>query len=180
MGGPGGPRRYPASVRLAVGDLVVYGSHGSGPVAARETRLVLGKRQEVVVLALAGGLRVELSLKQAREVLRPLADSTDMSRVQETLGAGHFVNNDSWLKRQRDSRAKLSGGDPVGLAEIIRDAASRDRTVSAKGAKLRLSPGEREVFVKARQLLAAEIALVQDIELAEADTWIDEQLMRAS
>jgi RNA polymerase-interacting CarD/CdnL/TRCF family regulator len=76
-------------VRLAVGDLVVYGSHGSGPIAARETRLVLGKRQEVVVLALTGGLRVELSLKQAQEVLRPLAGSTEMSRVQATLGADH-------------------------------------------------------------------------------------------
>ena len=54
--------RYPALVRLAVGDMVVYGSHGAGPVAARETRVVLGKRQEVIVLALAGGLSVELPL----------------------------------------------------------------------------------------------------------------------
>lgn len=167
-------------MRLAVGDLVVYGSHGSGPVVARATRVVLGKRQEVVVLALAGGLSVELPLKRARELLRPLAAPADMSRVQETLGAEHLVNTDTWLKRRRDSEAKLSSGTAIGLAEIIRDGARRDGTVSAKGAKLRLSPGERELFVKARQLLAAEIALVRGVEPAEADTWIDEQLMRTS
>jgi hypothetical protein len=56
----GGEKRrayYPAVVRLAVGDMVVYGSHGAGHVAARERRVVLGKRQEVIVLALAAGSR---------------------------------------------------------------------------------------------------------------------------
>jgi CarD family transcriptional regulator len=159
--------------------MVVYGSHGAGPVAARVTRVVLGKRQEVIVLALAGGLSVELPLKRAQELLRPLADGADISRVQETLGAEHAVSSDPWLKRRRDSQAKLNSGDPVELAEIIRDGASREGTVSAKGTKSQLSPGERELFTKARQLLSAEIALVRGVEPAEADTWIDEQLTRA-
>jgi len=158
--------------------MVVYGSHGAGSVAARETRVVLGKRQEVIVLALAGGLSVELPLKRARELLRPLADQADISRVQETLGADHAVSTDPWLKRRRDSQTKLSSGDPIGLAEIIRDGAHREGALSAKGAKLQLSPGERELFAKARQLLAAEIALVRGVEPAEADTWIDDQLTR--
>ncbi len=63
--------RYPALVRLAVGDMVVYASHGAGHVAARERRVVLGKRQEVIVLALAGGLSVELPMERAHELLRP-------------------------------------------------------------------------------------------------------------
>jgi RNA polymerase-interacting CarD/CdnL/TRCF family regulator len=52
-------------VRLAVGDTVVYASHGAGHVAAREKRVILGKRQEVIVLALAGGLSVELPMELA-------------------------------------------------------------------------------------------------------------------
>jgi len=51
--------RYPAWTRLAVGNLVAYGSHGAGQVAARETKVVLGKRREVVVLTLTGGLSVD-------------------------------------------------------------------------------------------------------------------------
>jgi CarD family transcriptional regulator len=170
--------RYPAEVRLAVGDLVVYGSHGAGHVTARERRVVLGKRQEVIVLALAGGLSVELPMELARKLLRPLASEADMSRVQKTLSADHAVSSDPWLKRRRDSQAKLTGGDPIELAEIIRDSARREWTLPARGTKTQLSPGERELFVKARQLLSNEIALARGVESADASAWIDEQLTR--
>src|SRR5437867_1008513 len=170
--------RYPALVRLAVGDVVVYASHGAGHVAARERRVVLGRRQEVVVLALAGGLSVELPMERAHELLRPLVSEADMSRVQKTLGAEQAVSGDSWLKRRRDSQAKLTGGDPVGLAELIRDGARREWALPARGIKSQLSPGERELFLKARQLLSNEIALARGVEPAEADAWIDEQLTR--
>ena len=167
-------------MRLAVGDMVVHGSHGAGPVAARESRVVLGKRQEVVVLALAGGLSVELPLERAHELLRPLADASDISRVQEILGADQAVSDDPWLKRRRDALAKLTSGDPIGLAEIIRDGARRESTRSAKGVKSELSPGERELFTKARRLLSTEIALARGIEADEADIWIDVQLARGA
>ena len=75
--------------------MVVYASHGAGHVAARERRVVLGKRQEVIVLALAGGLSVELPMELAHELLRPLASEADMSRVQQTLGADHAVQQGS-------------------------------------------------------------------------------------
>ena len=171
---------YPAVVRLAVGDTIVYGSHGAGHVAARKRRVVLGERQEVIVLALAGGLSVELPMERARELLRPLASEADMSRVQKTLGADHAVSGDSWLKRRRDSQAKLTGGNPIELAEIIRDSARREWTLPATGTKSRLSPGEKELFAKARQLLSNEIALARGVEPAEANAWIDEQLTRTA
>ena len=156
----------------------MYASHGAGHVAARERRVVLGKRQEVIVLALAGGLSVELPMERARELLRPLASEADMSRVQKTLGADHAISGDPWLKRRRESQAKLTGGDPIKLAEIIRDGAHREWTLPAKGTKSHLSPGERDLFVKARQLLSNEIALLRGVEPAEANAWIDQQLTR--
>jgi CarD family transcriptional regulator len=162
-------------VRLAVGDMVVYASHGAGHVAARERKVILGKRQEVIVLALAGGLSVELPMERAHELLRPLASEADMARVQKTLGADHAANSDPWLKRRRDSQAKLTAGDPIELAEIIRDSAHRESTLPAKS---RLSPAERDLSVKARQLLSTEIALARGVGPAEANAWIDEQLTR--
>jgi CarD family transcriptional regulator len=164
-------------VRLAVGDMVVYAPHGAGSVAARERRVVLGKRQEVVVLALSGGLSVELPMERARELLRPLASESDISRVQTTLGADPADNRDPWLKRRRDSQAKLTGGDPIELAELIRDSAHREWTLPAQS---QLSLGERDLFVKARQLLSDEIALARGVEPAEANAWIDEQLTRTA
>ena len=153
--------------------MVVYASHGAGHVAARERRVVLGRRQEVIVLALAGGLSVELPMERAHELLRPLASEADISRVQRTLAADHAVSRDPWLKRRRDSQAKLTGGDPIELAEIIRDSAHREATLPGKS---QLSPGERDLFVKARRLLSNEIALARGVEPAEANAWIEEQL----
>jgi CarD family transcriptional regulator len=158
--------------------MVVYASHGAGHVAARERRVVLGKQQEVVVLALAGGLSVELPMERAHELLRPLASEADLARVQKTLGADDAVSGDPWLKRRRDSQAKLTGGGAVELAEIIRDSAHREWTLSPKGTKSQLSPGEKELFAKARQLLSNEIALARGVEPAQANAWIDEQLTR--
>lgn len=158
--------------------MVAYGSHGAGPVAARETRIVAGKRQEVVVLALANGLSIELPLERAQELLRPLADEAALAHVQKTLSQDQAASGDTWLKRRQDSLAKLSNGDPVSLAEIIRDGASRDVTVSNTRVKSALSPGERELSTKARELLSIEIALVRGLEQGEANTWIDEQLAR--
>ena len=155
---------------------MVYGSHGAGPVTARESKVVLGTRQEVVVLELTGGLRVELPLERAKELLRPLASESDLSRVQEELGADQAVSTDTWLKRQRQSVATLNDGDPIGLARIIRDGARREAARASKDGISRLSVWERQIAAKARGLLSTEIAFARSVEPEEANVWIDRQL----
>lgn len=155
----------------------MYGSHGAGPVTARESKVVLGTQQEVIELAFTGGLRVELPLKRAHELLRPLATEADLARVQDVLRADQTVSGESWLKRQRESRARLSDGDPIGLAHIIRDSARREAARPRKGAKGGgHSLWERELATKARGLLSTEIAFARDVEPEEANGWIDRQL----
>lgn len=168
------------TVKLAVGDVVVYGTHGIGRIAAREQQLVLGATREVVVLELADGLTVTLPLALAREQLRPLATEADMDRVQQTLREDRVLSKDPWLSRRRETLAKLTGGDPVELAEIVGDGVQRERARRAKGDKPRVSTGEREIFVRARNLLSGEIARARGIQQAEADGWIEEQLTRTA
>jgi CarD family transcriptional regulator len=163
-------------VRLAVGDVVVYAAHGVGRVAAREKRMVLGAAQEILVLELAGGLSVTLPVERARELLRPLLSKTDLCRVQETLREDHTLGEDGWLKRRKNTQAKLKGGDPLGLAEVVRDCARREQRLIAKHAGSQLSPSERDLYKRARRLLSDEIGLARDLEPAEADAWIEEQL----
>ncbi len=171
---------YAAGVKLAVGDIVVYGTHGIGRVAAREEQLVLGATREVVVVVeLADGLTVTLPLGRAREQLRPLASEADVHRVQKTLREDRILSVGPWLSRRRETLAKLTGSDPVELAEIVGDGAQRERTQRANGNKPQLSSGEREIFVKAWKLLSGEIARARGLGQAEADGWIDEQLTRA-
>jgi CarD family transcriptional regulator len=142
---------------------------------------VLGTPQDVIVLELAGGLRVELPLERARERLRPLATDLDITRVKETLSAGRPGSDDTWLKRHRVALAKLTAGEPIGLAEIIRDSTGRERRKqSTRSAKPMLSPRERQLLTQARRLLSTEIALLRGIEPEQAEAWIDRQLERAA
>ena len=98
-------RRAAARVlKLAVGDVVVYGAHGAGSVSARETRKLEGGTHTVVVLALPGGLWIELPLDRANEQLRPLADAAEVARVQGVLGSDGIVSGETWLTRRRHAR----------------------------------------------------------------------------
>ncbi len=167
---------YSGGVRLAVGDVVVYPAHGVGRVAAREKQLGLGTAQEILVLELADGLSVTLPVERARELLRPLLSEVDLRRVQETLRKEHTLSEDVWLKRRKDTQVKLAGGDPLGLAEVVRDCARRQKRLIAKRTGSQLSPSERDLYTRARRLLSGEIGLARGLEQAEADAWIEEQL----
>jgi CarD family transcriptional regulator len=165
-------------VRFAVGDVVVYGTHGIGRIASRDERAVLGETKEVVVVELEDGLTVTLPLERAREQLRPLASEADVREVRKELRADRELNLGPWLSRRQAALEKLASADPVKLAEIVSEGAQRERMRLGSRAKPQLSAGEREIFVKARKLLAVEIAQALGLQPADADGWIDEQLAR--
>ena len=165
---------------MAVGDLVVYGSHGVGRVVVREERLLQSALREVVVLELADGLSVTLPVELARTQLRPLLNQTDLQRVRETLREEHTPTDAVWLKRRKETQVKLAGGDPLGLAEVVRDGAFRQRKLRAKGNGSQLSSAEKDMYKRARRLLSTEISRANGLEPSAAEAWIDKQLGAAS
>lgn len=165
-------------MQLAVGDLVVYGTHGVGRVAAHTNHVANGEKRELVVLELTDGLTVTLPITRAREHLRPVATKADLKSIRETLRADRRLSSEPWLSRRRETIEKLTAGTLVGLAEIVSDGAQRERIRLASGNTSRLPTAEREVFVKARGLLCDEIALALSLQPAEADGWIEKQLAR--
>jgi CarD family transcriptional regulator len=165
-------------VKLAVGDVVVYGTHGVGRIAAREEQVVFGAAAEVVVVELEDGLRVTLPLARAQEHLRPLATEAQVREIRDALRGDAALSAGPWLSRRRETVEKLTEASPVQLAEIVSEGAQRQRLRLAKGEKPQLSTGEKEIFTRARKLLADEIALALDLQPAAAEGWIDEQLTR--
>ena len=160
-------------VKLAVGDVVVYGAHGAGTVETRETRSVDGEQQTVVVVALAGGLSVQLPLALAQERLRALVDEPGLTTVEQVLRAAPPSSGESWLQRRREALTRL--GDASGLAEIIRDGHARE-SAPVRGLGSRLAPSERELVQRARGLLTSEIALARNVPVVEAEAWLDRAL----
>jgi CarD family transcriptional regulator len=165
-------------VELSVGDIVVYGTHGVGRVVARKSESVAGEMQDMVVLELEDALTVTLTVDRAQGQLRPLATDADLDHISIALREDRELSGDPWLTRKRDTVAKLTAGSPVALAEIVRDGARRERELQARKKPAQLSPGEKELYLKAWHLLSGEIARVRDLGPAEVDAWIDEQLGR--
>jgi RNA polymerase-interacting CarD/CdnL/TRCF family regulator len=157
-----------APMRLAVGDVVVYGCHGVGRVAPSDGR---GAEQAMLVLEFEAGLRVSLPVARARESLRPLSNQRELALVERALRADATPDQEQWSQRFRATREKLTAGQATGLAEIVRDSIHRERRRGAIA-----SPAERELYLKARRLLSVEISVSRGIDQLEADDWITEQI----
>ena len=160
------------TLRLAVGDVVVYGFHGVALIASSEGDAAA---PTAVVLEFASGLRVTLPSARARESLRSLADESDLGCVEETLGADESASEALWAKRFRAIREKLVAGRVIGLAEVVRDGAHREHRAALRSGPMP-SPAERELYERARRLLAEEIGAARGIDLPAAEEWIGEQI----
>ena len=156
--------------RLAVGDLVVYASHGIGRVESREHHRASG---EMLVLVFENGMRVTLPLERAQNALRSLSGEPELEEVQRTLGGDSPpAALEHWSRRHRNAQAKLVGGSIGGLAEIVRDGAHRERA-RVKGGT---APIRNQLYRTARKLLVAEVAAARGIEPDAADAWIGLQI----
>ena len=156
---------------LGLGDLVVCASHGVARVAIRQP--------ESVVLEFAeGGLLVTLPIERAVECVRPVSTEVEIASIGRTLGGADTVSQGNWQRRLKSTRGKVTGGEAAGLAEVIRDANRRDERATARKEPGRLSLTERQLYLKARKLLADEIGASRGVDPSAADAWIGDQLAR--
>jgi RNA polymerase-interacting CarD/CdnL/TRCF family regulator len=168
------PNDLAPAMSLAVGDVVVYASHGIGCVEAR--RPAEGDLPERVVLGFENGLKVTLPVMRARGALRSLSGERELDDVRRALRTDVSPVVEPWSKRFRSMREKVAAGEVVGLAEVARDGLRRERQLAVAAGGRMAAPSERHLYLQARQLLASEIARARGIEAAEADAWIVEQV----
>lgn len=158
------------ALRLAVGDRVVYASHGIGRIESREHQRGYG---EMLILVFENGLRVTLPLGRARNALRSLSGEPELQEVQRTLGGDSSpAALEHWSRRHRNAQAKLVGGSVSGLAEIVRDGVHREHARLKGGT----APIRNPLYREARKLLVAEVAAARGIEPDAADVWIGQQI----
>ncbi len=167
-------------MKLDVGTLVAYPPHGIGRIASRDKKIVLGVEEEVVVIELGNELSVTLPVSRATDLLRPPATEADLKKVQKTLRAEGVVSDEIWSKRLAHAQEKLRSGNPLDLAEIVRDGVKREQGRTATGTPIKLSTSERALHLKARELLSGEIEVARGVDRAEAEAWIDQQLAVSS
>ena len=157
-----------------VGDKVVYPHHGAGTVVKKEVREVLGeKREYLTIKILHNDMTVNVPCENAEKVgLRKVIDEKMMRLVVKALTGGGTEMPKNWNRRFKHNRDKMKTGDILELAEVVRNLSLRDHE---KG----LSTGEKQMFVKAKKILASELMYAKELDEDEAGVWLDEVLAGA-
>ena len=151
-----------------VGDKVVYPHHGAGTVVKKEKREVLGeKREYLTIKILHNDMTVNVPAENAEKVgLRKVIGEDMVKVVVKALTGGGTQMPKNWNRRFKHNRDKMKTGDILELAEVVRNLSLRDHE---KG----LSTGEKQMFVKAKKILASELMYAKDMDEEEAAEWLD-------
>jgi CarD family transcriptional regulator len=157
-----------------IGDKVVYPHHGAGTVVKREKREVLGeKREYLTIKILHNDMTVNVPSENAEAVgLRKVIGEDMVKVVIKALTGGGTAMPKNWNRRFKHNRDKMKTGNIFELAEVVRNLAVRN---NEKG----LSTGEKQMFVKAKKILASELMYAKDMDEDEAASWLDDVLSRA-
>ena len=151
-----------------VGDEVVYPHQGAGTVVKKEKREVLGQTREYLTIQiLHNDMTVNVPVENAEQVgLRTVIDEDLVNTVVKALTAGESEMPKNWNRRFKHNRDKMKTGDIFELAEVVKNLSLRDHE---KG----LSTGEKQMFVKAKKILASELMYAKAVDEEEAAEWLE-------
>ena len=162
-----------------VGDNVVYPHHGAGVVLKKETRDMMGEsRDYLTIKILHNDMTVMVPCDNAhRAGLRRVINEEEVQRVIGVLTGEVSEMPKNWNRRFKYNREKIKTGDVFELAEVVRNLAIREWE---KG----LSTGEKQMYTRAKKILASEFmyALEKDEEGAEEyiDNLLEERFSEAT
>ena len=154
-----------------VGEKVVYPHHGAGTIVSRDTRQVGDQEREYLTIKiLHNDMTVNVPAENAERVgLRKVIDEEMVEQVLEVLHGSGTKMPKNWNRRFKHNRDKMKTGDIFELAEVVRNLSLRDQE---KG----LSTGEKQMFVKAKKILASELMYAKGLDEEAAGIWLDEVL----
>lgn len=154
----------------SVGDKVVCASHGAGKIVSVEQRQTLGRLREYLVITIPHSrMTVMIPVENAEFRLRKVISAGAVEEVLGILRCGTLKLPERWHDRSKCIREKLGTGDIHEVAEVVQYLAVRD---ADKG----LALGERQLYKKAKGILASEIMYARDLSAVEAAALVENVL----
>ena len=155
-------------------DFVVYPTHGVGRILGTEQNTVAGMNIDMLIVRFEQDrMTLRVPLEKARSLgLRTLSSKKQMDEAITTLQAKARVRRDMWSKRAKQYEDKIRSGDPVSIAEVVRDLRRRNTQTEQ-------SYSERQMYQAALQRLAREFAAIEKIDQEAAAVKL-ENLMDAA
>jgi CarD family transcriptional regulator len=161
----------PVECTFEEGDNVVYPHHGAGVVLKKESRELMGENRDYLTIKiLHNDMTVMVPCENAhRAGLRRVIGEDDVKRVIDVLTGEVSDMPKNWNRRFKYNREKIKTGDVFELAEVVRNLAIREWE---KG----LSTGEKQMYTRAKKILASEFMYARDTDAEGAEAYIDSLL----
>ena len=152
------------NIKFKVGDKVVYPHHGAATIEAIE------KREYLTIQILHNDMTVMVPCESTGVAgLRRVIDNATVKKVVGVLQDDVSEMPGNWNRRFKHNREKIRTGDIFELAEVIRNLAALE---GEKG----LSSGEKQMFVRAKRILASEFMYALNMSEEESEAHVDEVL----
>jgi len=156
------------STDFEIGDNVVYPHHGAGVVLKKETKNLLGEERDYLTIKiLHNEMTVMVPCENAEMAgLRRVINDAQVRKVIEVLTDEVSEMPKNWNRRFKHNREKIKTGDVFELAEVVRNLAIREME---KG----LSTGEKQMYTRAKKILASEFMYALEKDEEGAEEYID-------
>lgn len=141
---------------FAKGDYVVYPAHGVGLIEGIETQTIAGMEVKLYAISFEKDrMRLKVPVMKAEESgLRRLCNNSRLKDALNTLKGRARIRRTMWSRRAQEYETKINSGDPVAIAEVLRDLKrSNDDTEQ--------SYSERQIYQSALERLAREVAAIE-------------------
>ena len=151
-------------MRLVPGQFVVHPHHGPAVVLDRQVRQLKGQDIAYVELDIQDkGLRISVPESMVKDIgVRDVSSHTQVRKLMSLLAKPSEHVEEQWSRRLKAFQEKLATGDLPRVAEVVRDLHRRQEEKD-------LSMAERTLYRDAAEVLAAEVAIVLDISVVEAE-----------
>jgi len=140
------------------GDNVVYPAHGVGQIEGVETQTIAGMELSLYVVGFEKDrMRLKIPVTKAQDSgLRKLSSNERLDDALQTLKGRSRVRRTMWSRRAQEYELKINSGDPVAIAEVLRDLKRNTEETEQ-------SYSERQIYQSALERLAREVAAVDNI-----------------
>ena len=165
----------PVNINFECGDQVVYPHHGAGIVTNKELRKMFGTEQEYLTIQiLHNDMKVMVPCEKAGIAgLRRIIDEEMVKKVLAVLQDDLSEMPKNWNRRFKHNRDKIKTGDIYELSEVVRNLAIREHE---KG----LSTGEKQMYTRAKKILASELMYALEKSEDESEAYLDDLLQTSA
>ena len=145
------------------GDYVVYPTHGVGKVSDISKQNIAGTELELLVVNFdKDKMTLRIPMAKVEHVgLRKISEESTINDALSTLKGKAKIKKVMWSRRAQEYENKINSGNPVAIAEVIRDL-HRNENLAEQ------SYSERQIYEQALDRLSNEYAVFENISTADA------------